>query len=441
MFSLEKTIEKNNLISKGDTVGVAVSGGADSMSLLHYLNANSKSLGIEIVAVNVNHQIRENSKKDSDFVADYCKNAGIRCHTFKVDVLKLADLKKMTVEEGAREARYGVFDALLKKGIVNKIAIAHHMQDQVETILLNILRGSGLKGAGGMEIKRGEYIRPLLNTSKQEILSYITENNIPFVEDESNYDTDFSRNYLRNKVLPLIKEQWKSADINLLNFGAVCREDDFYINSTICFDQMILDKDSVKIPLNMFVYKPSVINRLIRRGFEHLGLLKDIEKKHLEIIRKLVKEGENGAKISLPNSVTAHKEYDYLTLSIKKPKEKAVAIDFKQGKQLFKNGVEITVKKTKDFELKQDRTHIFDGAKLPQKAVWRTREEGDVFEKFGGGTKKLKDYFIDKKIPLRLRNEIPLLASGREIYVILGVEISDKIKIDETTKQAYIVKF
>lgn len=441
MKNAEELITKNKLFKSGETIGVACSGGIDSMVLLHYLNDIKEDLDIEIVAINVDHCIRPESASDTAFVVNYCREKRIRCHKFRVDATLISKEKKLGIEEAAREARYGVFNALIEKGIVDKIALAHHEQDQVETILLNLLRGCGLKGVSGMETIRGKFVRPFLTTSKKEIISYAYSNEIPYVEDSTNNNNEYSRNLLRNKIMPLIRENWQNADSNILSFAKICREDDNYINSSISYDDLIFEKNTVKIPLYYFIYQSSIINRILRTAFERLGLLKDIENKHLKIIKNLVNEAENGVKINLPNNVTAHKEYDYLTLTVKQEKPRPLPIEFLTSKKQNFNGYEFKVRKCNKFDLNQPLTHFIDAKKLPQDAVWRIREEGDMFERFGSGNKKLKNFFIDKKIPSRLRNEIPVLAVNNEIYVVLGYEISNKVKVDENTKQVYEIKY
>lgn len=441
MKNVQELIKKNKLFNSGEIIGVACSGGIDSMSLLHYLNSVREDYDIEIVAINVDHCIRQESSEDSAFVVNYCRQNRIRCHKFRVDATLIAKEKKIGIEEAAREARYNTFNALIEKGIVDKIALAHHEQDQVETILLNLLRGCGLKGVTGMDVVRGKFIRPFLTTNKKDILSYAYTNNIPYVEDSTNNNIEYSRNLLRNKILPLIRDNWSNADANLLSFAKICKDDDEYINSTISFDDMIVEKNLVKIPLYYFVYSPSIINRVVRHGFEKLNLLKDIESKHISIIKNLVASGENGVKLNLPNNIIVHKEYDYLTLSLKEEKQKPLSIEFVTGKKDLFNGYSIKVKKTSKFNVKELKTHVIDAKKLPNDCVWRTREDGDIFEKFGGGDKKLKTYFINEKVPNRIRNDIPVLASGNQVYVVLGYEISNKVKVDETTKMAYEIKY
>lgn len=440
MESVFKTVAENKLFEKGETIAVATSGGIDSICLLDFLNKNKKDFGVKIVAVNVDHQIRENSENDSRFVADFCKKIGVACYKFKVDVLSLAKEKKLGLEEAARIARYKVFDSLVKKGLADKIAIAHHQSDQAETVLLNIFRGAGLKGASGMEAKQGAYVRPFLNTSKVEIENYATQNELPHVEDQTNADSTYSRNFLRNQIMPLLKTKWNNIEKNLINFAKVCKQDDDYISSTISFDDILIENGTARIPLYKFATSDAVQNRLVRYAFAKLGLSKDIEKRHLNILKNLIANGENGSKISLPNKLKASLDYDELVLYVPKTKTKFVPKDFKTGKTNFEN-LTINIKKTAVFDVKKENCHTFDANKLPKDAKWRTRQNGDVFTKFGSGEKKLKDYFIDKKIPNAQRDNIPLLASGNEIYCVLGYEISDKVKVDEKTKKAYVINY
>ena len=429
-------INKYNLINEKEKIGVACSGGIDSMSLLHFLFTNKDLFNIEVFAINVDHLIRENSKFDSEFVEKYCKENKIKLYKFKVDCLSIAKKDKLGIEESARKARYKVFDTLLEKKVVDKIAIAHHSQDQVETIMLNLFRGSGLSGITGMEPIRDNYIRPFLTTKKQDILSYANMNNIPFVEDETNLDTEYSRNLLRNKILPLVKQNWPSFENNILNFANICKQDDNYINSCIDFDNIIIEENIAKIPLYYFSYHTSIINRVILYSLKKLKVSKDIETKHLLLIKDLANESNNGVKIHLPNNITVTKEYNVITILVKKEKQIFHSIPFFTGKKEISKDLTLSIKKVKKVTFENNKLYAcldFDTKDL----VVRTRQDGDIFQKFGSGEKKLKNYFIDKKIPSRLRDEIPLIAKGNEILVIPNYEISEKVKITNDSKNIY----
>ena len=198
------------------------------------------------------------------------------------------------------------------------------------------------------------------------------------------------------------------------------------------FDGIMQDKNMVRIPLSYFLYPTPVVNRMILQELNYLKANKDIEKKHIYIIMQMAKEAKNGTKISLPNQITVHKEYDFITISVKQPKPKLEPIDFRLGTFKLINFGELTVRKTSKLDL-INNTHLLDSEKLPKGCVIRTREDGDVFTKFGGGTKKLKDYLIDKKIPQAIRN-LPVIAKDNVVYAIFGTEISEKVKIHSQTQ-------
>ena len=441
MEKIKEVIIKENLISVGDTVGVACSGGIDSMCLLVSLSQLAEEMHFKVMAINVDHCIRgEASTKDSEFVENYCKRNNIPVKCFKIDALKISEEKKIGVELAAREARYKVFNGLVDKGIVNKIALGHHMVDQAETILLNILRGSGLGGAKGMTYMRdNRFIRPMLNVSKAEIRAFVNNNEIPFVEDETNKNKEYSRNYLRNVLMPMIRSKWPNADQTICNFGKVAKEDDEYIYSTINDSGVIVEGDNTaKIPTSYFaIYKPSAMNRIIIRAFNKIGATVDIERKHLKIIMGLALEGENGNKINLPHKISVIKEYNYVTITNKNLSKKKVTYRFERenNKLNIPDFGVIEIRRT----TKRDPsafTHLVDAKKIPVGAVWRYREDGDLIEKFGGGTKSLSDYLIDKKVPSRIRHNLPVLAINNEILIIAGVEISNKVRVDENTRTA-----
>lgn len=436
MNSTLSIIKKNKLIGKGDIVGVACSGGRDSMALLHFLNAISTKLEFKVIAINIDHSIREKSEQDSLFVINYCQKNNIDILSYKVDVPSICKKEKIGLEQGARSARYNIFNLLLKEGKVNKIALGHHLQDQTETILLNIFRGTGLKGASGMKVKNNNFIRPMLTTSRTEIQAYIIANNIPFVDDESNFENDYSRNYIRNMIMPLVRNRWLNADSAITNFGNICAQDDAYINAQINKPSVIVNGNVARIPTNQLIINNSLSARLIIYAFNQISVNKNIESKHIKEICNLAVYGNNGAKLHLPNKALAIKEYNYITLTNRLLPAKQINIPFKKGPIDISSYGVIDTKLTRKLK-NHNYTHIIDHKKLPADATWRLIKKGDIFEKFGGGTKPLNRYLIDKKVPYRLRGRTPVLASGNEVLIIAGVEISNKVKLDSNTTSAY----
>ncbi len=440
MLSTIEFIDKQKLIKAGDVIGVGVSGGSDSMALLSFLAENQQKYDIEVIAIHVDHGIRENSYMDADFVKEKAKELGVRFYKFRIDAPKLAKDKNVSLETAARDGRYGVFNTLLRKGVVDKIALAHHALDQAETILMHIFRGAGVAGAKGMEpIRDHVYIRPMLTTTKEEILNYLSEHQIEYVDDYTNSDTSYNRNYVRNVIMKDILKRWPNAVNAITAFGQSVTDDDEYINSHIYADAMMFEDKLVRIPSSYFLYPNSIVTRVIFKALKGIGITCDIERKHLRAIKDLAINGANGNRLYLPFDAIVFKEYDYVTISNRKQEETTLNQPFKCGEFEVANFGKVNIKRVKSFEPCEGRLYI-DYKKLPKSAVWRFRQDGDMFTKFGGGTKKLKSYFIDKKIPVRQRDNIPVLADGNEVYAIAGVEISEKVKLDENATLGYMIE-
>ncbi len=435
-------IIKNQLIKPGEIIGVACSGGRDSIALLHYLNSIKDSLECKVLAINVDHCIREKSAMDTIFVEDFCKENKIKLYKFKVDALKIAREEGIGTEEAARKARYGVFEALVQKGVVDKIALAHHLSDQTETILLNIFRGSGITGAKGMSpIRDGIYIRPFLSTSREEIDKYNSDNVLSFVEDETNKDNGYARNFLRNIVIPMIKKHFPALDKNLQNFKDNCTEDLEYINSQIPKNAYIKNKDVIRLPISMIQFPPAIINRILLEILSNYTY-KDIERKHINIIKQFAIEAKNGSAINLPEGIKVYKEYDFITFTPKTDKTTELDYTFKKGKTYIPGFGGIRVVSSKVFNEIKENQQVVDAFRIPENAKWRFMEEGDLFKPFKSTTeRKLADYFTEKKIPKRLRNNIPVLANGKKILLIADVEISDDVKVTDDSTELYKINY
>ena len=432
-------IRERKFFKPNSRVGVGVSGGADSMSLLHFLNSHKNELNIEVIAINVNHNTRKEDTKEANFVEKYCKKLGILCLKTKADAQLLMEKEKLSMEEACRIVRFNEFEKLQKNGIVDYVALGHHLRDQAETILMHIVRGCGLKGASGMEYENGFIIRPFLNLEKGDIMLYMAQNNIPYLEDSSNYDTTISRNLIRQDVLPTLRRVWPNVDKALCAFGKTCREDDKYIRDNVDLNAVVFGVHEIKIPKNYFSYPEPVVFRLIDKALEHLGGNFDFERKHYESIFQLAKMN-NGTKISLPRKITAFSEYDYITLTTKQlVKRSELNKAFTIGTIPFGPVGDIVVSEVTEFK-KEPKSLCLDLDKVPDGAIFRVRKEGDTICKFGGGTRKLKSYLNDKKVPVRIRDSLPVLAKDSEVFAVVGVDIGEKIKVDKDTKRFGVIK-
>ncbi len=434
ILSVKENILKNVTEAvKNQKIAVGVSGGVDSMVLLRALIEAKKTADFSFFIVNIEHGIRgEASEKDSKFVCDFAKDNGIDCEVFRVDALGRAKETGETVEESARALRYEVFENILKSGRADKIFLAHHKEDQAETVLMRIIRGTGIKGLSGMQKETRGYVRPLLDVKKEEILDFQKYFDVPFVVDETNFENDKTRNLIRNEILPLMKKAGDATE-SLTRLSRIASETEAFLET---LDLPLIDeKGVVKIDIQKAL--PSYLfKRAVKNAFSRLGVEKDVEERHVNIVVELM-EKENGASVDMPYGVVVSKEYDKIVFSKSKQKQDFIT-QFTTGKVSFFDKTVIIDKTATSKD--GVKTLTFDLSKIPGGAVIRTRKDGDVFTKFSGGTKKLNDYFTDKKIPKRERDEIPIVAVDKDVLIVVGVEISDKVKTDEFTKPEHTFK-
>ena len=319
-----ETIKKYNLIEKGDKLVLGVSGGPDSIAMLDILNEiridKKNDLNFQIVVAHINHMIREESDDDEKFVKNFCKKKNIEFYSRSIDVQKLANTNKIGIEEAGRNARYEFFDEILKKTKSNKVAIAHNKNDKAETIIMNFMRGSGISGLKGIEEKRGKYIRPLIECERIEIEDYCEKNNLQPRVDKTNFENEYTRNKIRNIVIPYVKREFNPNIINTLDrLSELVKEEEEYIEKQVkkSYYNLIVEETEKQIVLDLrkFNQEEKVIkSRLVLYTIMRLfGTSKGIEKIHVEDIIKLC-NNNIGNKYLTPNKnikilVKNHKIY------------------------------------------------------------------------------------------------------------------------------------
>ncbi len=426
------------ITNSNKTVAVALSGGSDSMALIHFATKNANRLGFKVVALNVEHGIRgKNSIDDSIFVKEYCKAHDIPLIYYAVDCPKYALEHKLSLEQSARILRYRCFFDALENNKCDVIATAHHQKDNAESILLSLFRGTGIKGLAGITEYSDKIIRPLLYTPKSDIEEYVAQNNLPFVTDQTNFSDEYTRNYIRLNVLSEIQKVFPEAISSISRLSKIAREEDAFLdslaNSVLTVDAKT---QTAKIIANA---NPVLIKRATIIALKALGITKDWEMTHVESVCNL-KDNQTGAMINLPKNLVAIREYDNIVIYHAKtatpPQNNS--IQFALGPFEFGGKAYEITSMDKAPENLKDGLYA-DGDKIPNGAIIRSRRDGDKFTKFGGGTKSLSDYLTDKKIPLKSRDELPLLCVDNEVYVIFGIAVSNKIKIDKDTEN--IIKF
>ena len=406
-------------IWKGKRICAAVSGGVDSMTLLFLLSQRAKTDGFFLCALTCEHGLRGNaSKEDVKLVKDYCERLGVPLYVFAEDCKKRAELNKMSVETAAREFRKECYAKVLEKD-ADLIATAHHENDEAETVLFRLARGASLSGAKGMGEKDGKTIRPLLGFSKTELYRIAEENGVPYREDETNAQTDYTRNKIRLKVLPELERAVHGAQKNLARFARLAREDDELLYR---LSSALIRKDDRGYRVQNSEEKP-LFTRACLTVLKELGLDKDYTSTHLESVYRL-QSLQTGSLITLPKGFLAVKEYDGVAF-------------YKNGADLEDGGRYEMILSDEPIVEEKNGWKVLraDRDKIPKIAVVRLAREGDEFRKFGGGNKQLKKYFIDRQIPQKERKKIPLIAEedSSRVYVVCGVEISEEIKVDERT--------
>lgn len=450
------TIKEYNMISQNDKIIVAVSGGPDSICLLHILYKLKEIFNITLYAAHLNHCLRgDEADKDEEYVKEFCNKLGIECFTKKIDINKLSKERGISSESAGREARYEFFDELLKKLEAQKIALAHNANDQAETVLMRIMRGTGMEGLVGIKpVRSNIFIRPLINIKRENIEKYCKENNLNPRIDKTNLESIYTRNKIRLELIPYLQKNFNKDIINVLNRLA----------DTIIIDNDYLDKISkekyntycenkagkVIIYKGAFSEEKAILNRIIRKAINNLkGNLYDIEKIHIKNLIELQK-CNTGKKINLPNGIIAFNNYGDIDLTLgekfrNKPDndEYILYIDRENIIESFNLKVSLRlINKDEKINFKENSfVKYFDFDSAPKNIYLRTRRNGDKFTPLGmKGSKKLKDLFIDLKVPKGERDTIPIIVFDDEIVWIVGYRISEKYKINKNTKKILEIK-
>lgn len=442
-------IKENSMFAKGDKVIVAVSGGPDSICLLYILDELKKELGITLVGAHINHCLRgEESDKDEEYAKKTCESLNIDFYSKKIDVHKISEQKNISCEMAGREVRYEFFNELMIKLKANKIALAHNANDQAETILMRIMRGTGIEGIIGIKPVRDKiYVRPILNLSRSEIEKYCEVNNISPRIDKTNLESIYARNKVRLELIPYMEQNFNKDIIKTLNrLSDIVKKDNDYLESisTKEYEKYCeIHKERVILSKKAFLEHEAIVSRIIRSALLEVNdNLYNFEKIHISSIVNLQKH-ETGKIIMLPQNIMAQNCYGniHIYLNIKTVEENnnkyLLNINEKNFIQPLNKVIHIEVKAKTEFkEIKgNDYIKYFDYDMIAQPIIYRYRKDGDKFMPLGmKGNKKLKDLFMDLKIPKDKRKEIPLICFGDDIGWVVGYRVSEKFKVSKDTK-------
>ncbi len=433
-------IREKHLLSEGDRVVAGVSGGADSVCLFHVLVSLRQKMGLTLHAVHVHHGIRGGeADRDAAFVERLAAEWDVPCVVVREDVPARAAEMGLSEEEAGRLLRYAAFRKEAERMGGAKIAVGHHKEDQAETILHNLFRGSALKGLSGMSAVSGDVIRPLLCVGKSEILSYIKEHGLTYCEDSTNACGDYTRNRIRRLLPEICREVNAGAVEHILAAGEKIAQADAWFEEEaerIWAARGVAESGRCGIEARAVAELPEIlagylILRMIRL---RTGSVKDITSAHVEAVR-LLAGMETGKRVCLPYGLEAVREYRMLWLKDREipagTAEAAAPGGPCAGRLSFSR-----FPREKNQKIPENRyTKWLDYDKIKGTLSLRTRQPGDYITLKGGGRKSLKSFFIDEKIPRGLRDRIPVLAEENHVLWIVGYRISEYYKITETTKE------
>ncbi|WP_051280744.1 tRNA lysidine(34) synthetase TilS [Anaerovorax odorimutans] len=448
---VKNTILNNGLLEKGEHIVIGLSGGPDSVCLFHVLNEIREEFNITLHAVHVNHQFRPGAaEEDQNYVELLCKKYDIPCYSFTYDVNKIASDEGISGEEAGRNVRYKSFYKIANK--INsqkvKIAVAQNLNDQAETLLMRIIRGTGTDGLSGIEYMRsGEggfsIIRPLLDISRKEIEEYCAVNNLNPRIDHTNLQAIYTRNKVRLELIPYIEENFnKNIMLALNRLANIAKEDKEYIYSVV--DKIIEkyakqnEENLISIDLNILknLY-PAVRNRVIIRLFKKIGLIQDISAVHLKAAENILEEAKTSSSVDFPNDYGIRISYGNAEL-YKKNDDKD---NYYELNGYLKSKILMDLKNI----CLNENTQAFDYDKIKNsgcKLILRTRKQGDyICPKGMKGTKKLQDFFVDAKIKKERRDFIPLVCLGSEVIWIIGYRISENYRLKEETAHILLLEY
>lgn len=450
LAKIQKYIIEHSLIKPEEMVIAGVSGGPDSMALLHILDSLRPVLGFNLAVAHLNHCLRPEAAAEENFVRDYCQHREIMFYSRQVDVGQLASEEKKSLEEAGRDSRYQYFAQLAANLGASKIATAHHQDDNAETVLLNLIRGSGIKGLRGIRPVNGKIIRPLLCVNKSDIEHYLAVNSIRYCIDQSNYSTDYLRNRIRHQLLPLLKQNYNPRIVDSLNQLAdiaAAENEAAEFETARVWGQLVKRNTADEITLDgdyLRLLHPAAQRRIILKTLFTLYGESGWDFQDIELVRNLLAKSGSTKSLQLKKGLYVKKIYGEVVFSSQPPGQVSFNYQVTIPGQVFipetGQSFRFDLLGREDF-IPEPGDFYLDYDKIEGELYLRSRQPGDLFSPRGmQGRKKIKDFFIDLKVPQEERNLIPLLATTEEIYAILGFRVSRQAVVDAGTSRILLIK-
>jgi tRNA(Ile)-lysidine synthase len=444
------TIRKRLMLSGGEKVLVGLSGGADSVCLTVVLNKLSQQFKLSLHAVYIDHGLRpEETPDEIKFCRELCKGMDISFSEENLDVKSYAASKGLNKQEAARDLRNQALEYLAQEIKADRIALGHNLYDQVETLFMRIMRGSGRKGLSSIPPVRGIIIRPLIDIDREEIEDYLSKENIGFINDSSNLKEDYLRNRLRNRLIPLLKEIDPSVMKTLANTTDVFREEEehFDIAVTKAMMKLICRKSDTSIELFLVpleVMTPVLLRRVLRRCIDETRGLRGIGFIHIEDIMGLIKKGKPGDRLSLPKDIRIIKQYATLLITTERPAQLGEYVLESEGETHLKEAglmLKASVSDRPEGSLDGKNRIALDASKVTFPLLVRARKDGDHFYPLGfGKKKKLQDFFVDEKVPRDERLAVPIVTSGDKVLWVAGMRGDERFRPTDKTKKFLVLE-
>ena len=439
---VKQTIKSHGLLEHGDSVICAVSGGADSICLLHVMLRLKTEYGLRVYAANVNHLIRgEEAERDSSFVKSICRAADTECFYREYDVPKIAAERKIGTEECGRILRYEFFEELSKKLGGAKIATGHNLNDNAETVLFRLVRGSAASGLCGIAHRRGNIIRPLLDCSRSEIEDYLVKNSVKWVTDSTNFEALYTRNRIRLEIMPLLEAINPSAPEKIVSAARCISEDNTYLEE--CTEAM-LEKcvgSRGETDINMLLSAPQPIRRrAAKKILKNLGAREITSEKIESFLEFAAKEG--GKRIDIDKTASVRVERGKL-VPMKASVTEELSVPLCAGDVFEHDFCKIAIKVV-DKSLKKGDNNIavFDFDKVGGSFIVRYRRKGDRMRPFGlGGSKKISDILSDAAVAADKRGRTPIVEKDGEILFLCGLRRSELYAPGSETKKYLIMEY
>lgn len=446
------TLNKYNMLSGGEKVLIGLSGGPDSVCLLHVLNNLKTSYNLDLHTIYIDHGMRpEETPSEIKFCKLLSVRLGIPFYTKSVDVCSFSQQHGLNKQEAARHLRYMAYEETAREIRADRIALGHTADDQAETVLMRLFRGSGPTGLAGIPPQRRKIIRPLIEVKRKEIEKFLFDSGIDFVTDSSNLKKDYIRNKIRHSIIPIIRDLNPDIIETLSRTAAIFRDEERYfeIIVTKTLMKMISRKTDTRIELFLAPFEimdKVIMRRVIRRIIDETKGLRGIGFFHIEEIIELIKNGKPGDRIYLPKGIRAIKEYSTIMLTAEAPVRLGNYTLTVPGENILKEaGIILKSSIVEGDETDRIKKNIsglwktcaiLDADKILFPLTVRARENGDFFYPSGfGKKKKLQDFFVDEKVPREERNRIPLLISGQDIAWVVGYRGDDRFKVTDGTKR------